>query len=100
MRYALNLDNSSPPPGNLPFCQVVEISTNRYFTYEFRVRKNLHGVTLTPQVSTTLESWAPVPAENIFRLSDDDINTERHVVRLPLSSRAFLRLTATPAEAN
>jgi len=96
MRYALNLDNASPPPGNLPLSQVVEIAGNRYLALEFRVRKNLHGAVLTPQFSTTLENWNPVPAEYFERLADDDVNTERHVVRMPLSgSSVFLRLAAT-----
>ena len=98
MRYALNLENSFPPPGNLPIGQVVEISGNRNLTLEFRVRKNLRDATLTPQVSTTLENWSPVPAEFIHRLADDDSDTSRYIVRMPVTGpRAFLRLAGALA---
>jgi hypothetical protein len=96
IRYGLNLDNSPTPPGNLPLSQVVEISGTRYLTLEFRVRKDLHGAALVPHFSTTLNQWSPVSAANIYRLADDDVNTERHVVRLPLTGTSgFLRLSAT-----
>jgi hypothetical protein len=94
IRYALNLGSSATPPSNLPLSQVVEISGTRYLTLEFRVRKYLDGA-LVPQFSTTLNQWTPVPAANIYRLADDDVNTERHVVRMPLTGTSgFLRLSA------
>ena len=83
-------------PGNLPLSQVIDISGNRYLALEFRVRRNLHGADLTPQVSTTLEKWTPVPAESIERLDDDDSDTARYVARMPVSGTGvFLRLAAT-----
>jgi len=99
LRYTLNLDTSFPPQNYLPVGQVVDISGTGNLAMEFRARKNIDGAILTPQFSTTLDNWQPVPAENIHRLADDDIDTERHVVRMPLSGpQLFLRLAATVPE--
>ncbi len=96
LRYALNLDISYPPPGHLPLGQVIDISGTNHLEMEFRVRKNLDGSILTPQFSTTLNNWQPVPSDKIHRLADDDVNTERHIVRMPLLGPSlFLRLAAT-----
>lgn len=96
LRYALNLDKPNTLPSNLPSGRLVEISGTRHLEMEFRVSKKLQNTLLAPEYSTTLGTWLPVSPEYMRRLSDDDVSTERHVVRMPfLESSGFLRLSAS-----
>ena len=95
-RYAMNL-GANPAAGQLPALSHVTLSGVPYVTLQFRERKGLTAVQLGAEFSPDLQTWTPVPPENVSPLADDDANTARYEARLPLpgNGRVFLRLRAT-----
>lgn len=95
VRYAMNLD-ADPPISHLPAVSAVSIESTPHVAMEFRQRKEANGVTLVPEWSIDLVTWHDVSAGQITQLEDDDAETARHRVALPLGTNAqvFLRLRA------
>ncbi|MBP6864059.1 MAG: chitobiase/beta-hexosaminidase C-terminal domain-containing protein [Candidatus Didemnitutus sp.] len=95
VRYAMNLD-AEPLPSHLPAVSTLSIEGATHVALEYRQRKDAGGVMLIPEWSVDLETWTAVGANEITALADDDGETARCRVAVPLdaNARVFLRLRA------
>ncbi len=96
VRYAMNL-GATPMPGQLPVLTSVPENGVLYLKLQYRQRKGLTGVTLTPEWAPDLQTWSAVAPADLAQLPDDDADTARFEARaaVPPSGRVFLRLRAT-----
>ena len=96
VRYAMNL-GATPAAGQLPTLTSVTENGVLYLKLQYRQRKGLTAVTLTPEWATDLLSWSAVAPADLSQLPDDNADTARFEARaaVPPSGRVFLRLHAT-----
>jgi hypothetical protein len=100
-RYAMNL-GPQPAAVELPSIASTNILGVNYLTIQYRVRKNMNGIVVTPQYSTDLNSWEPVPPANISQLPDADVNTQlfEAAVVIPNQESVFIRVQVAPTVDN
>ena len=103
LAYAMNLDGSSSS-ALLPVAAVSELNGVTQFTVQYRQRKNLSGLVVVVQTSTDAVVWTDLPPKAMNMLADDDADTARYAVRVPVPAsgplllRIAVILTAGPAE--
>ena len=103
LAYAMNLDASSSS-ALLPVADVSEINGVTQLTVQYRQRKNLSGLEVVVQTSTDAVVWTELPPKAMTMLPDDDADTARYAVRVPVPAsgpllvRIAVILTAVPAE--
>lgn len=100
VRYAMNL-GASPAAGDLPVSGMRVIEGKLCLTLEFRMRKEMAGVSLVAQQSATLNGgWADLAEGSIQQLPDADPATLRCRATLPFTpgGARFLRLHAVAAD--
>lgn len=96
VRYAMNL-GATPSAGQLPVLTSVTENGVLYLKLQYRQRKGLTAVTLTPEWAPDLQTWSAVAPTDLAQLPDDDADTARFEARaaVPPSGSVFLRLRAT-----
>ncbi|WP_438481775.1 hypothetical protein [Oleiharenicola lentus] len=93
VRYAMNLGETTTP-AQWPEVSVQHVAGVPVLVMEYRLRKNRQDISVEIQSSEDLTTWTAVPAVQIVRLEDDDVETERHAASVPFggSGRVFLRM--------
>lgn len=68
LEYLQSLD----PMANQPTLRAQMVKADDEFSFQFRVRSDLTGVSYRVLSSTDMENWTPVAAEDIFEVSEVD----------------------------
>lgn len=97
VRYAMNL-RDHPGTSELPHTRIEKINGVSHLVLEYRFSKNAGDVQLTPEYSSSgLSGWTAAEGYKT-QMSDDDADTARYRVAVPVSNpETFIRLkTTTP----
>jgi len=97
-RYAMNLGSSSSA-ANIPTPALQMVNGQLCVSVQYRLRKGLTDYQAIPESSPNLQNWTAVSSAYVTVLPDDDIETARYEVDVPVLATGclFVRIQVIPS---